>query len=294
MNIKGANKEKQIGTAKRISVGVAASTLAAVPEYVTGVPIRLMQGKRLSQTDWTAEPVQTKSLKIKKLQRLMGTQEPAYTRTHGAIAGGGGLYDPGGKYGKGIHIWTKYKRKISPFEMAVASHELGHAKNWAGWRRRPLTWIRVGAMPSAGVGALVAAFAKKEETARKGAIAGSVLPGVMLAEEALASARGFKGLAKYHGGGIKGLGKALFRGQAGGTRALGLTLGSYGAVAAVPMLTYLFRKKMLSNKENTKTAECIYQESFIDELEKISGCKIPPQYLSKQKIKPKKAKKISY
>jgi len=34
-----------------------------------------------------------------------------------------------------------------------------------------------------------------------------------------------------------------------------------------------------------------YYKAFLDELEKISGCKIPPQYLSKQKTKPKKAKK---
>jgi hypothetical protein len=186
---------------------------------------------------------------VSNLQRSMGTKVPVYRNTIIAASGGGGAAMPDSS----VHFYSK-KKTLSPRELATLSHEFGHTKNFKTLGRAKLPYLvsrRIG-QGVAPLASLYTAFAKNDKDARNAAIAGTVLPGAMLAEEATATARGMKGLTKHYGGGASGFRKALFKGRGGGARLIASNLLSYGAAAGAPLLTYAARQKFRKKPEVVK------------------------------------------
>jgi hypothetical protein len=162
--------------------------------------------------------------------------------------GGGGMYD----YKDNMtSIHQKSKKGLSSFEKGVASHELGHSKNVADLKRKkllkPYIAARQGGQMLTGAAGQIAKNTPNTRVGKninKGvAAAATAGNSVTLAEEAAATIRGVKGIAKTHGGGVKGYGKTLTEGKGGVSRAAAISLSSYGMNAAKPVSDYLKRAK---------------------------------------------------
>jgi len=187
---------------------------------------------------------------INKLNRIMGYNSPVFLNSPTSIAGGGGAFNP---FDDSVHVYAKNKKNLSGKELATLAHELGHYKNSKSLGKS-LTKLyalsRSIGGPLSLFGAAGAGFAEDDKDAKMMAIAGSTIPSVTLAEESAATARGLKGLSKYHGGGIKGLKLALLKDRLGGLRMAGANIFSYGSLAAIPLITYAVRKKLKDRENN--------------------------------------------
>ncbi len=230
-------------------VGVNSVIGALSPQVATTIPAFVKALQRASSGKMRTDQKKIRNVQTDRLQKAMGTKQNIFLRTPESVRGGGGSFTPKGigfdeKYG--VHLWAKNK-KLTPFEMGILSHELGHSKNIKGWVKKPYMFIRRFSPASSLFGAVGTAFAKDKDKARNIAMASSVIPTGVLAEEGLATVRGWRGLAKTHGGGAGGWRKALLSGKAGGLRASLLTAGSYGAAAAAPLIAYGIRNR-LSNR----------------------------------------------
>jgi hypothetical protein len=260
------SKEERVNRQAEAAIKAGATGLAAggiAPGLILSPALASVsknQGKEVS--DKTFE-------QAKKLRHGMGMGgKISHTYNDGlAAAGGGGaagrsdmLYgNVKGKKKYSIGLSSAQKGgKLSNKELNVLSHEIGHTKNMERMGKKGIARYmkirgaaRSMALPGAFIGAGLGATGDGEHNVRDaiGVGASSLPAGVQLAEEATASARGLKGMAKYHGGGAKGLAKALFKGKAGGLRAHGMSMLSYGGLAAIPSLSYLAGRKFSKKKE---------------------------------------------
>ena len=183
--------------------------------------------------------------RVRKLQSLMKSTEPVHFNTIAARKGGGGAYAPG----HGIHLSAKDAKHLSKHEMVTLSHELGHAKNFKILNKlklsNPYMISRMAAVPSMMIGMAGQSETKTREGDRNVAIAASALPSIQLGEELTASARGLRHIPKIYGGGIKGVARSI-----PGLTSTAMTVGSYGALAALPWAMHAASGK--PNKKDLK------------------------------------------
>jgi len=171
----------------------------------------------------------------------------------------------------GVHIVSPTVNSFQEKDLGFLAHEIGHHKNVKALSKAKLlhpymaTRMAGTSLGSAG-GALGAAFAKDDKTARNIALVGTGLTLPTIAEEATATFRGIKGLTKYYGS----FGKAMKQG--GGLRMLAGN-SSYLALPAAPLAAYGIRK-LLSKKEKPMNKQAmitqIRENALTDELEKIA------------------------
>ena len=235
--------------------GVAGLIGSGLPSQAISAPVVVGLKKKIKKYNISPfdTPMEHKSKNLSKLKKSMniGDDTKVYKNTPVSIKGGGGAYDPFGKFGPKRAVHYLAGKKSSATERAFLAHELGHAKNYKKLGK-PLMALRVGGMLGSAGGTIGASFAKDDKTAKKSAVIGTAMGAAGVAEEGVATARGIKGLTKYYGGGRKGFSKALFKGRGGGSRMIGLNLASYGAMAAAPAFAYKIRKFVKGDKSKVK------------------------------------------
>jgi len=220
----------------------------------------------------------------KSLAKKMGLSDlPLKGNTAAAASGGGGAYDP---IRKKVHLSAKSLKKLTGSELGTLAHELGHAKNFASpvMKKFIMPYMaarKFGPLLSI-LPATAAAIDVDDPTAAAVATGALTAPSsIMFGEEMTATGRGIRGLQKVHGGGIKGLLKALSHGKGGVIRSGGLSALSYGSMIAAPWIAYALRRQKELEKENKKgmkkkasleeedICKLAYEASLIDELEKL-------------------------
>ena len=237
---------------KTQSLGVGLVSSYGAPIILGGFEVN----KRIKNDNYFPEKIENyKSELTDKLQNIMKTKENIHLNTPAGKLHSYGAYNPNDdKDLKGVHLSVE---KIKDKNTFVLSHELGHSKNIDFLKKHklivPYVLSNRAYLPASLIGIVGAAVSKDDNIAKTYAVAGSGLAGLTLADEALATLKGIKGVSKMYGGFEKafiksGLGKGL------------LLNSTYIGGALAPAITYGARK-LLEHKK---------QASYIDELQKIA------------------------
>lgn len=229
-----------------------AQSLAHAAEFgAAGIPaayglLRRVLGQSPGAGDVHIFPQKVSDPVAKKLMATMGLKGKVDlgANTWQALKGGGGVY-----YDDAVEVLAKNPKRLSGFERGILSHELGHAKTWTNPRMKPFMAPYMGArlfatlVPST-LGVAAATQIEDRKKALAATAAASLPSAAIFGEEALATARGLKGLAKMQGGGVKGWGKALLGGKAGALRSALYSGLSYGSLLAAPTVAYILKQKL--------------------------------------------------
>jgi hypothetical protein len=167
-----------------------------------------------------------------------------YRNTMTSMAGGGGAFDPSDN---SVHFSQRGK-KMSGRSRFMLGHEFGHRKNWSRIPqklRAPAMGVRnIGGSYGSIAGVAGAAIAKKDSTAKKAAIVGTVAAAPMWGDEMVATGRSIgRHVKKYGAKGLKqkGFGKAALASTA-----------VYTGMAAAPALAYGARRAYLKATRKKK------------------------------------------
>lgn len=238
----GRESDKGFGRGIGYTAGaIAASQVVMIPQmmnlrknpeigrFVNRATSKFKDGN-ISKSDYKFTRQLKSTMKAQKTDVIIGGRTPKM--------GGGGAYMP---ESGAVHV-AKTGKNLSNFEKNIMGHELGHSKNFRKLKKykvsTPYMISRALVPLTTAAGVIGAAATDDDKKARNIAAIATVPTGIRLAEEATATTRGLKGVAKTYGGGFKGLGKALFKGKLGGVRAHGMSMLSYGIGAALPAIAY--------------------------------------------------------